>query len=94
MIGPNSPRLCWVAIRQARVRKVKIEARIWRDERDFGARAGLEPFLGEAAYSGSLFATRKPGKLSVLESRSSFESLNLNSLPCLRRMRGPGITPS
>ena len=40
------------------------------------------------------FAARKPGKLSVVGSASSFKSLSLSSSPCLSRMRGPGIAPA
>ena len=38
---------------RAGVRQIKIEAGIWGDKADLGARARFEPFLGEAANSGS-----------------------------------------
>jgi hypothetical protein len=69
--------------------QIEIEARIREGKVDFGARARLEPFLGEAPIAVAAFAARKPGKLSVVVSASLLATFS--SSPCLSWMSGPGI---
>ena len=91
---PEQPASLLAGVGRAGVGQIQIEAGIWGNEADFGARAGFEPILGEAADAGAAFAARKPGKLSVVGSASLLANFSFSSSPCLSLMSGPGIAPA